>query len=423
MGETLLMSKKERTRLVELSGVQSGDQTLAAAGRRVGLSYRQMKRIWRRFKEEGAAGLVHKSRGRPSNRKKPELLRLECLAFYDDRLAGFGPTLASEKLAAQGHVIDHETLRRWLLVEGKWTIRRRRPKHRRWRPRRKHFGELVQFDASSHDWFGRGKRTTLMGMIDDATGTRLTWMSDEETTADAMRLLWHWIERCGVPGALYTDKKSVYVTAREPTIEEQLAGVEPLTVFGCACHKLGIEIITAHSPQAKGRIERCYGLYQDRLVKEIRFEGLSSQAEVNAMLEAFDDEMNRRFAIEPAETKDFHRCVAAGIDLADIFVWEDTRTVNNDWTVRYENSWYQITGPKRRLPPAKSKVTVLRRLDGTLQIVYRERRVDFELLPERPKPAAETTPATKPKRSTWRPAEDHPWRRPISHRAPSLEAR
>ncbi len=421
MGETLLMSRKERTRLVEMTLVKSSDQTLAAASRRLGLSYRQAQRVLHRFKEEGEKGLVHKSRGRPSNRKKSELLRRKCLAFYRDHLEGFGPTLASEKLAGKGHVIDHETLRRWLLADGQWTVRRRRPKHRRWRPRREHFGSLVQFDASDHDWFGRGERDCLMGMIDDATGTRRTLMCAKETTADAMRLLWSWIERYGIPRALYTDKKSVYATDREPTLEEQLAGEEPLTVFGRACHRLGIEIITAHSPQAKGRIERCYGVYQDRLVKEIRLQGLRNHAEVNAMLEAFDEDLNRRFAVEPAAVWDFHRCLPAGVDLADIFVWESTRTVQNDWTIRYQNCWYQIAGPKRRLPPAKSKVSVLRRLDGSLEIVYREHSVDFELLPERPKPVAKAKRATK--KSTWRPAEDHPWRRPISPRAPSLEAR
>jgi transposase len=421
MGETLSMSRKERTRWVELGVVTRGDQTLAAAARRLGLSYRQAKRIWRRFQREGEAGLVHRSRGRPSNRKKPDLLRQKCLAMYRERLEGFGPTLASEKLAASGLEVDHETLRRWLIAEGLWKRRRRRSTHRRWRPRKKHFGELVQFDASPHDWFGRGERDCLMGMIDDATGRRRTFLSHEETTADAMRLLWLWIERYGIPRALYADRKSVYVTHREPTLEEQLAGEEPLTVFGRACHKLSIEIITAHSPQAKGRIERSHGVYQDRLVKEIRFEQLSCHDEVNASLQAFDEELNRRFAVEPTEVKDFHRRVPKGLDLADVFVWESTRTVHNDWTVRYQNRWYQINGPKRRLPPAKSKVIVLRRLDGSLQIVYRNRPVDFELLAERPEPAAKAKPV--PKSAAWRPAPDHPWRRPFSRRAPSLEAR
>lgn len=421
MGETLRMSRKERTRLLELGVVARGDQTLAAAARRLGLSYRQAKRIWRRFRREGEAGLVHRSRGRPSNRKKPDRFRQKCLALYRERLEGFGPTLASEKLAASGLEIDHETLRRWLIAEGLWKRRRRRWKHRRRRPRKTHFGELVQFDASPHDWFERGEQDCLMGMIDDATSRRRTFLSQQETTADAMRLLWLWIERYGIPRALYADRKSVYVTNREPTLEEQLAGDEPLTVFGRACHKLGIEIITAHSPQAKGRIERSHGVYQDRLIKEIRLEQLTRHDEVNALLEAFDEDLNRRFAIEPTEVKDFHRRVPKGLDLADVFVWESTRTVHNDWTVRYQNHWYQITGPKRRLPPTKSKVTVLRRLNDSLQIVYRDRPVDFELLAERPKPAAKAKPA--PKRSTRRPAPNHPWRRPFSPNAPDLGAR
>ena len=426
MGETLRMSSKERERLVELGRVAQAETTLAAASRRLRLSYRQAKRIWARYQAEGDRGLVHRGRGRPSNRRKPETDRARALALYRERLKGFGPTFASELLAKRWDVVaDHETLRRWLIAEGLWKVRSRRLKHRRWRPRKKHFGEMVQLDGSHHDWFGRGERDCLLGMIDDATGRRLTRMSSEETTVDALRLLWRWIERYGIPQSLYVDKKSVYWPDREPTVEEQLAGVEPATAFGRVCQKLGIEIIIAHSPQAKGRVERCHGVYQDRLVKLIRLDTLSSYAQVNALLEPLDEELNERFAVEAAADADLHRPVPKQLDLADVFVLEHTRTVNNDWTVRFENQWYQITGPKRSLPPARDKVQVLRRLDASLAIHYRGRAVDYELLPERPpRQATRPSPAKpKPKTSTWRPAADHPWRRPIARRTPTLETR
>lgn len=428
MGETLRMSKKERQRLVELESVGRGEQSLSAAARRLGLSYRQAKRIWRRWREEGDAGLVHRSRGRPSNRTKAQSMRRRCLELYRERFEGFGPTLAAEKLAKEGLAVDHETLRRWLLAEGLWQVSRRRPKHRSWRPRKEAFGEMVQLDGSHHNWFERSdeSRDCLMGMIDDATGTRLGLMAEAETIEAAMRVLWRWIERYGIPQSLYVDGKNVYTTEREPTVEEQLAGEPALTVFGRACHKLGIEIIVAHSAQAKGRVERNFGVYQDRLVKEIRLQGLTTHEQVNALLESFDEELSERFAVPATSGRDVHRPVPEGFDLADVFVFEDTRTIQNDWTVRHQNVWYQITGPKRRLPPAKQKVKVVQRLDGTLAILYRGQPVEFALLPERPQPAAKPAPsaAAKPKKSEpWRPPKDHPWRRPWTRRQARMEAR
>ncbi|MGH9382304.1 MAG: hypothetical protein ACRD2Z_17095 [Thermoanaerobaculia bacterium] len=210
---------------------------------------------------------------------------------------------------------------------------------------------------------------------------------------------------------------------------EPLAGEPALSVFGRACHKLGIEIIKASSAQAKGRVERNFGVYQDRLVKEIRLQGLETYDEVKALLETFDEELRERFAVPPVSGRDVHRSVPKGLDLADVFVFEDTRTIQNDWTVRHQNVWYQITGPKRRLPPAKQKVTVVRRLDGILKILYRGQPVEYERLtgrPERPRPKVaapeKSEPANAPK-TPRRPAADHPWRRPWTRRQMRLEAR
>ncbi|MCI0409417.1 MAG: ISNCY family transposase, partial [Acidobacteria bacterium] len=365
MGDRIEMSGKERERLVELERVRRGEGSLMGVARRLGVSYRQAKRWWRRYVEGGARGLVHRGRGRPSNRRKPESLRGPCVEQYRERLEGFGPTLASEKLGEWGWEVDHETLRRWLVEAGLWQARPRRQRHRRWRPRKEHFGEMVQLDGSFHDWFERKEEQheCLLSMIDDATGKRMSWMEQEETTADAMRLLGRWIQRYGIPCSLYVDRKTVYITDRQPTIEEELSGEPPLTAFGRACRKLGIEIIAASSPQAKGRIERSHGVYQDRLVKEIRLRGLRHRDEVNALLAEFDAGLNRRFAVPALSSQDFHRPPPKGLDLAQVFVWEEIRTVQNDWTVRFENRWLQILGPKRRLPPVKGKVVVQRRLD------------------------------------------------------------
>ena len=419
------MSGKERNRLVELEQVSAKKQTLVTAADRLGLSYRQAKRLWRRYREKGARGLVHRNRGRPSNRAKPAAQRRRCLELYEERLEGFGPTLASEKLASMWEVdVSPETLRRWLIEEGLWKVRRRRRAHRQWRPRKEHLGELVQLDGSHHDWLGSGELSCLMVMIDDATGRRMARLSRAETTADAMRLLWLWIERYGRPQSLYADGKSVYVTEREPTLEEQLAGVEPATVFGQACQRLGIEIIRAWSPEAKGRIERCNGVYQDRLVKEIRLQGLESFEQVNQLLEEFDEELNERFSVCAAESVDFHRPVSKGVDLEDVFVFEAPRSVQNDWTVRFENEWYQIQKSQRLRPPAKAKVTVRCRLDGSVQILYRDRALEVEKLPQRPPRAAKAKAASTPKAKPRLPAEDHPWRQTFlwTRHRPDLQA-
>ena len=411
MGDVVAMSRKERARLVEMELVAGDKQTLVDAAKRLRVSYRQVKRMWRRFKGGGAGELVHRSRGRPSNRAKSEPVRQQCLLIYREQLEGFGPTLAAEKLKERGLEVDHETVRRWLIKEGLWMRRRRGQKHRRWRARKEHFGELVQLDGSFHAWFGDERRPCLLEMVDDATGATLSVMSEEETTEAAMLILWAWIVRYGVPLALYTDAKNVYVTNREPTLEEQLRGERPLTAFGRACAKLGIEIIVASSPQAKGRVERKHGVFQDRLVKELKLRGVRTLQGANAVLEGgFVEALNHKFARPAASEADFHRPLPEGVALEDVFVFEDVRTVQNDWTVRWENRWYQISGPKGNLPPAKGKVTVQRRLDGTRRILYRGQPIAFAEIPKPQHPAPPPVKATTVRRGANRPAANHPWR-------------
>ena len=301
-----------------------------------------------------------------------------------------------------GYEIDHETLRRWLIAAELWQRQRRRGPHRRWREPKRCFGELVQFDGSHHDWLGTGVRCCLMNMVDDATGRSLARLEEQETTVAAMQLLWSWIDRYGVPAAVYVDGKTVYVTDREATAEEQLAGEEPLTEFGKACQKLGIRIVLAHSAPAKGRVERKHGVYQDRFVKELALLGITTIAGANAVLEGgFVDGLNERFAREPLDPQDAHRAVPEGLDLAAVFVFEVTRTVANDWTIRYENRWYQITGPRGHLPRPRTKVTVQRRLDGSLHILRRGQALDFREVPmeARLRPKSEAPAALPGERS------------------------
>ncbi len=367
----LIMSTKERLRFIVLDRVQQGQLSLKQAAIRLEISYRQARRLLKRLRKYGAAGLVHKSRGRPSNRTKPLQFRQKVLKIYKELYDGFGPTLAAEKLLEDhGLVLDHETLRRWLLQAGLWEKKRKRRKHRTWREPKEHFGEMVQMDGSHHKWFGEnGEKACLIVMVDDATKTKLAVMGKEETIVDCMKTLWEWIKLRGIPKTIYADRKNIYVTDREPTLDEQLAGKKPKTIFGIACEKLGIEIIPANSPQAKGRVERTNGIYQDRFVKELKLKGITTIDGANELLSGgFNDSLNRKFIAEPADKQDFHRPVPKGLNLENVFCFEYTRTVGNDWTIRYKNRSFQILKANKPLPRPKQKILVREQLDGTLTL-------------------------------------------------------
>jgi len=421
----LVMSWKERKRKSVFDRMEEAGWTLLEASRRLGLSYRQTLRSYERYKSEGDAGLVHRSRGRPSNRGKPAGFREQVIERYKERYADIemGPTLAAEKLAQDGYEVAAETLRRWLLEAGHWNKRRKRRKHRSRRARKCHFGELVQLDGSHHRWFGPdAPPCCLMNLIDDATGKRMSLMAEEETTEAAMALVERWVACHGAPQAIYVDRKSVYVTDREPTLEEQLAGEEPKTALGKSLAKLDIDIIEARSPQAKGRVERCHGVYQDRFVKELALRSITTIAGANKLLNnGFVDELNEKFAREPLEPNDFHRPVPKGLELADVFCFEDVRVVQNDWTVRHQNTYYQILKDNAPLPKPKDKIVVRTRRDTSVYLLYKNKRLDYRVIPkaelrkriERKKRQAQDAAIQKAPSTprTHKPAADHPWRK------------
>jgi transposase len=377
--ETLRMSAKERRRLVVMEQVKSGGLKLVEAADRMGLSYRQTKRIWARFRRRGEAGLIHAGRDQISNRRIDPVFHERIVALYGERYRDFGPTLASEKMAQhEGIVVHRETLRRWLIRAHLWSGRRAWRKHRRRRRPRAHFGELVQLDGSDHAWFeDRAPRACLMVMVDDATGRTEALMAGAETGAAAFQMLRKWIERHGVPAALYTDRKNIYVTDREPTAREKRLGTGALTDFGRACHRLGIEIIAANSAQAKGRVERKNGVFQDRLVKELRLEGIDTIWGANAILDGFCEDLNARFSHLPLEESNWHHAMPPGVDLADVLCFEKTRSVQNDWTFSLSGRVFQIP-VQPQAPPARSRVTVRQRLDGRLICLYQGRVVKIE---------------------------------------------
>jgi molybdenum-dependent DNA-binding transcriptional regulator ModE len=407
--ETLLMSGKERKRLVLMAEVKKGAMSVAEAGRVIGVSYRQAKRIWKRFRQSGDPGLVHRARGKPGPRRKKTEFRERVLARFEERYADFGPTFATEKLAEEGLTINHETLRRWLLEAGRWTVGRKRHKHRAWRERKECFGQMVQLDGSHHDWFeGRAPKAVLMVMIDDATNVTAARFAEEETTEASYDVFEAWVRKYGLPASLYVDRDSIYRCERLANVEEQIAGKEPQTQFGRAMEQLGVELILANSPQAKGRVERRNGLLQDRLVKELRLAGISDIQAANAFLtKTFLPQLNTKFRVEPRSAVDaHHRCE---LNLKEILCWEETRVVARDWTVAWNARWFQIEAEHERLSLAGKKITVRELRDGSLQLLSEGRKLRWKELPARPQ-----HPKPEPRRvgrtTVVNPPKEHPWR-------------
>ena len=409
------MSTRELKRLGVMARVEKEALNLVNAAAILGLSYRQAKRIWRRYQDEGAEGLQHRSVGRVSGRGKPKKFRLKVLRLVRQKYSGevgerFGPTLAAEHLGSEDNMeVDPETLRRWMLADGLWSRMRKRRAHRKRREARPHFGELVQMDGSFHEWFEqRGPKGCLMNLVDDATATTLAAMGAEETIWTAAGVLRSWIEQYGVPVALYTDWKTVYV--KEATEQQLLRGEAATTQFGGICQRLGIRIIAANSPQAKGRVERNHGTHQDRLVKKLRRKKIQSYAAANEYLETeYLAEHNKRFARAAAAQADYHRRRPSRTELDEAFRLETGRMIGNDWVVRHEKRLFQVKR-QSRYAPSKSQVVVCEWEDGRLEIRYGSRRLCHEEIAARP--AVE--PPVKPRQARRMPAPpqaSHPWRK------------
>ena len=415
------MSKRELRRVEVLARVRSKQLRLVDAGVLMCVSYRHAKRLWKRYREKGPAGLQHGNAGRRSNRAHEQAFRSKVLRLVRKKYGGpvgerFGPTLAAEHLVSEdGLRIDAETLRRWMLAEGLWSRERKRRRHRRRRERKEHFGELVQLDGSFHAWLEeRGPEGCLIDMVDDATNTTWAQLGKEETiwaVADALRA---WIERYGVPLALYVDWKNLY--KRPATPRERLRGAEPITQFGRMCAKLGIAIIAANSPQAKGRVERVHGTHQDRLVKKLRRKQMSSYEPANVYLDReYLPEHNRRFARAAAKPEDYHRRVPRAAALDRIFRLESERTISEDWVVRYDNRFFQLEPQRRHYAPAQGKVLIGEGRHGSIAIEYRGHALQWQEIPAPARPSLLETPCrgegvAEPRKRTWIPPANHPWR-------------
>jgi transposase len=408
------MSRKERRRLEAFSRVKMGGLTLVAASEMLGLSYRQTKRAWSRYKEQGDAGLAHRLRGRVSNRRSLEQKKNAALSLYRERYADYGPTLAAECLAKDdGIAVAVTTLRRWLVQAGLWERRRKRPAHRRRRPRRPRRGDLVQMDGSHHDWFeGRRGWAVLMVMIDDATGEVTARFYENESWASSSDLFQRYAKRHGLPRGLYVDQHGIYRPDREPTDAELLDKTAVETQFGRAMRELDVELILARSPQAKGRVERMNGTLQDRLVKALRRAAIADIDAANRFLEeSFLPEFNARFAVKSASSEDGHHRLSDTVDLARILSIQEPRVVAKDWTVRWRNRVLQLPSESAAFVQSGQRVTVCEPLDGVLRVFAGEREVPWSAI--RNPPQAKSRKRLGPTGSSQgqKPAADHPWRR------------
>lgn len=382
--EDILMVKPEELKRYQLVGkVFDKSINQQEAAELLGISDRQVRRIVRRVRVEGERGVIHRLRGRQGCRRVAQGVRVRILRLYRERYMGFGPTLASEKLWELDHLrISDETLRLWLAAEGLWQVdKRRQPKARSWRARKDKFGQMVQMDGSHHAWLEeRGPKLVLMGYIDDATGKIYGRFFDYEGTLPAMGGLKGYIRRHGIPGQVYLDKHSTYRNNQKHKYTHwPFRDDEELTQFERSCRQLGIEVIHAHSPQAKGRIERLFKTLQDRLVKEMRLAGVKTCDEANAFFEKYLDKFNAKFAVAARLEGDAHRPLDQRIKLDEILSVQTEHVLRNDRTVVHERKLYQVTDKTRA-----ARVVVFEYINGRLAIKYGQQNLRYQPIDQRP---------------------------------------
>ncbi len=406
-GEGMIMARpKELRNLHVIRKVLEKEISQGEASRILGLSSRQVRRIVKRVRVEGDRGVVHKSRGRPSNRRIGDGIRGKVIELYRSQYGDFGPTLAAEKLWERDQVRVHdETLRLWLIESGDWEERRRRRAHRGWRERKHHLGEMVQMDGSHHDWFeGRGPECVLMGYIDDATGKAFGRFYGYEGTVPAMDSFKRYAKKYGLPVCLYVDRHTTYKSPAKPSIQDELENRVPLSEFERALRELGVRVRHAYSAQAKGRVERLFKTFQDRLVKEMRLRGVRTVDEGNSFLKEYLPVYNRRFSVRPQEGGNLHRPLPKGFNLESVLCIKTERTRRNDFTVAQNGKLYQIEDKTRA-----ARVMVHERIDGSLKMFYQGQALRFREITTRP--LKEEKPPIRLKRTrSHPPSPNHPWR-------------
>lgn len=418
MEARLNMSMHERDKLHAISNFLEGRITQAEVAKILRRSERHVRRLCAQVRQKGDRGIVHGLRGLPSNnRLDEEFLGQALSALHNPKWKGFGPTFAQEKLEKlHGIMLGTETVRKLMILTNLWEARRRGVTHRAWRERRACVGMLVQLDGSPHDWFeGRGPWCVLIIYIDDATSKILYGeFVHVEDTRTLMRTTKTYIERWGRPVAYYVDKDSIYTINRQAAVEEDLRDEQPMTQFTRAMSELGIEVILADTPQAKGRVERGFLTHQDRLVKELRLAGISTMEQANEFLwKVYIPDHNHRCSIDPAEPVDVHKSLLPGHDLAASLSIQIQRQIQNDFTIQHRKRFFQLEENQPVRLRRKSEITVQERLDGTMRLVFRNQYLKFHTIekrPGRPVAARKLVGTDSVSRRPYKPAWNHPWR-------------
>jgi transposase-like protein len=406
--DMIVMSQTESNRLYVIRQTIDKAITQDQAAAILGLTSRQVRRIVKNIRSDGDAGICHKSRGKRAHNRIAEKIKDKAVIICRNTYKEFGPTHASEKLLTVHKIeVSDETLRGWFQEEHlPYKSRKKRP-HRQWRERKPHRGEMVQMDGSHHDWFeGRGPWCVLMGYVDDATGTVYARLYEYEGTLPAMDGLKRYIRLYGLPQSVYLDRHSTYKVTAKQTIEEELNDIQPMSHFEKSLAALDVAVIHAHSPQAKGRIERLFGTFQDRVVKEMRLAGVTNITEGNTFLDSYLPEYNKKYAKEASQKADFHRPIVNKRALDTILSIKTDRSLRNDFTIAHNKRLYQIKSNLRA-----KKVTVEERTDGTMRIVHNGQQLRYQEIVARPLKTVKSAERLKPLTS-WKPSDSHPWKSP-----------
>ena len=415
------LTPEERERCDIIRACIDGDLTNAEAAARLGRTVRQTQRIKRSVEKNGEKGIIHGNRGRTTKHAASSQTIKTIVAFLNKRdHRDFGPTFAMEQLAKQKHIVlSRETVRTVMRTNNLWESKKRTGPalHREWRERRPLYGEMIQFDGSYHRWFEDGEERCLLGAIDDATSTVPRAVFDENEGIHAVFRFWlAYIEVHGLPGAIYLDKFGTYKVNHKNAIDN----AEMMTQFMRAMEELGIRIINANSPEAKGRVERLFGTLQDRLVKEMRLAGIKDTEAANRFLaDTYIPDHNKRFSVPARQEGDAHRPLTEELRkrLSSIFSMQSKRTVTNDFTLRFKNRWYQLAAQQEIAVYRGDAVVIEERLDGTMRLRLKDAYLSFA-------PIAKLERATRPRvtaltkqKPAWKPPVDHPWRRAAARAA------
>lgn len=407
--ERITLTKKELERLGVVRQVMKRELKQKVAAELLGLSTRQVRNLVRKIERDGPKGLAHGNRGKPSPKRMAQTLIDRIVTLVKGRYRGFKPKFAAEKLWAREKIrVSDEKMRQIMIGAKLWHVHRHQSEVHPWREPKARCGEMVQMDGSHHAWLeARGPKLVLMGMVDDARNRFYGRFYAYEGVYPAMDVLKGYIRRYGLPRSLYVDKHSTYKTIRQPSEDELLKGEAASTQFERATQELGIKLIHAQSPQAKGRIERDFATLQDRLVKEMRLAAVSSLEEANRFLDGFLPGHNAQFEREPREPEDLHRPLPKGLNLEDIFCLKAVRTILDGYIIRWKGRRLALEAPTRRM--LGKPATVILHFDGRMIIRYEGRDLGFREIAERPK-RMPAVAVVRPKPPKYNPPPTHPWK-------------